>query len=302
MTEMKSSTLTPLLLLLLVSSVQADCDYDDDWCCDPRTWCEAWHFAFYQFLIGMLFYSFTSTLLDKAKLLRLARGMIQTGRATPAKVIAVQSKRVNMQDAPFAIMEYAALVEFQSLPSRDVVLKWVKITNARFQEIKTDLGGQLMPTIPSQEIYYTSITQASLQSLRALRASRGMHELIIYNWPAYPKSAVSSDVRSVDFSNLQKIVFPVLFLFMAGMMVFMFGWFASIYNYNLFQAGTKFLLLVVVQIVDVCLVWRIVACLKEFEKERNFILNDHVQVVGGEPVAGYDAVGRLDPPSLPDIV
>lgn len=290
-----------LLILSLLSLVRADCDYDDDWCCDPRSWCEALHFALFQFLFGFAFYCVLGTFLSQAKLARLAREMIQTGRAILAKVVAVQSKRLTTEEAPFTSLEHAALVEFQS-PTRDLVLKWVKITEADFQEI---LGVAVLPTITKEaEHYFTSVTEARLRSLSTTRGRT--RQLMIYHWPTYPKSAVSSDVRSVAFPIAMKVFYSVLALFLAAVMMFLFGWFFQTYNYNLSQAGAKFLVLVVVQIHAVGFVWIMFALLETFEKERNFILKDHVRVVGGvgksDNDAGYGPVGEVDTPLLPSMV
>lgn len=280
-----------LLLSLLVSCARADCDYDDDWCCDPRTWCEAWHFSFYQFLFGMFFYGIVITLTNKMKLTRLARDMIQTGRATPATVVAVQSKRLTKEDAPFTLLEHAGLVEFQD-SSRNLVLKWIKITNAHFQEIKIAAAVDELPTLTGQEAFFTSITEERLQSLTSSAIKGGTHQVMIYNWPSYPNSAVSSDARAVEFPVGMKILYSVLLLLTAGGMLFLFGWFAQIYNYNLLEAGAKCLLLLVVQMAAVGLVWSMFACLGTYEKEQNFILQDHVRVVSGG--GGGSTAGKPD--------
>lgn len=271
-----------LILLLVVSSAKGDCDYDDDWCCEPRSWCEAFHFALYQFLISLMLYAMLRGFLDNAKVVHLAREMIKSGRATSAKVIAVKSKRTNSDDAPFAMFEYAALVEFIGPFSRDVLLKWVKINRTDFQEIKTAIGGELQTTGKEYPMF---VSEANLQSLK--QASSGVHNLIIYSLSAYPKSAVSGDPGTVGLHTLSKILYAVLVLLDGGMLVFLFVWFAQIYDYNLLQAGFKFILLLVVQIASLGVVWCIYACFNTFEKEKNFILTDTVRVLGKDG----DAVG-----------
>jgi hypothetical protein len=86
------------------------------------------------------FYTILRVFIEKAKLVHLARQIIQSGRATMAKVVADKSKRLTSDDAPFQYHEYAAPVEFPSTVSCEIMLKWVKVNRACFEEIKTVVG------------------------------------------------------------------------------------------------------------------------------------------------------------------
>lgn len=282
----------PLLVVLLASAARADCDYDEEWCCDPQTWCEAFHFAFYQFMSGLLFYAILITFLDNAKLSRLARQIIQSGRATSATVIAVTSKQVSSKDAPFRLYEYAALVEFPTLP-RDTVLKWVKIKRASYEELlKSDLGRITV----NDRLYPMQITETTLESLK--HASSGVHELTIYSLTGFPKSAVSSDPppSAAGLTVIQKIGLSFVALLMGGMLAFLFVWFASIYDYHLLKAGLKFVLLLVVQIASVGVVRWLNSSVNFYEKEKNWILMDTVYVSSKEVQGdGSSALGEKQP-------
>ena len=298
--DMNSLVFTPSILkprisllaaiLLLSSTAQtarADCDYDDEWCCDPRTWCEALHFGFYLFLASLMLSAGAVSVYDRHLQERLARDIVRQGTTTSAKVLAVQAKRLNTEDAPFAIMEYAALVQFTppaSFPS-DIVIKWVKIKEAQYKQLAASLsstgssGGavQHLPTILRHfEAHPQVISEETLQSLREANA-RAMAEMQVHTLPEYPKSAVCGDPTASGFNICQKIVYATILLLCTGSCIFLVLWFASTYEYNFFQAGAK----IVVIVASVMLaVWGALWIHKVFDRpsaERDFILTDEVR-------------------------
>lgn len=285
-------------MLLLSSSDQtarADCEYDDDWCCDPQTWCEALHFGFYLFIISLLLTAIAGAVYEQYLLGRLARDVVRQGTATSAKVLAIQAKRRNTEDAPFAIMGYAALVQLTP-PGRfpsDAIIKWVKISEAQHQQLAVSLsssgsGGGTVQHLPTTLRYGEShpqvISEDTLQqSLKEANAGK-MEEILVYTWSEYPKLAVSGDPNASGFNKLEKILFTALLVGCSGLFIFLVLWFASTYEYNLFQAGAKFGVLVAFVILAVGIPLLIRQVLKVYyraDAERDFFLTDEVRV-GGE--------------------
>jgi hypothetical protein len=170
------------------------------------------------------FYTISRVFIEKAKLVHLALQIIQSGQATMGKVVAVKSKRLTSDDAPFQYHEYAALVEFPSTVFCEIMLKWVKVNRACFEEIKTVVQHQTTETE-----YPASLTGTNLQSLK--NASKGLYELTIYSSSQIPKSAVSNDPGVVGLHVFSKV------MIFSGLIVMRGGAWTCIFVINLACKG-----------------------------------------------------------------
>jgi hypothetical protein len=110
-------------------------------------------------------------------------------------------------DEPFQYHEHAALVEFPSTVSCEIMLKWVKVNRACFEEIKTVIGSEIQHQTMEKE-YPVLPTESNLQSLK--NASNGLYELTIYSSSHFPKSAVSNDPDVVGLHDISKVIFSAV--------------------------------------------------------------------------------------------
>lgn len=274
MITMKSPKLMLLGVLSLSISVPslADCEYDKEWCCDPRTWCEAFHHALYQFAFVLLVVTAASPLYYYSKLVRLARDVMQKGTATQARVITIAARRLTSDDAPFEVFEHACLVEFSPQLAERKTLKWVKIGKLKYLELSSSIEEE-MPTITKSD-FPLMIRTHELEVYRSTNLNSS--SVTVYSLSYYPESAVSTDLSSYGLNDVIKLLYVVCLIPSTGGMGFLLQDFVQEYDGHILDAGLKLLVLVATSALAAII--PILVAHHYHKKRRNFILSDEVKV------------------------
>lgn len=252
--------------------------------CETASWCEAWQVVLYSTMLSAMFWTVAKALYEDMAIARVYFKLQSKGHMVKARVIATASRRLHAHRQ--SLMDYAALVEFDSITASDrkyTILKWVKLDKDYFDLIRTRMymhlttnsgdsdGPHLCVTVPpplDRKPYPTTI---HTKVYNALKGANHFHHpqpvfLPIHHSPKYPRSAVSAtedieqEVTSAAatlglLSQSQRVLIMIVGFGFLSLLVGMNSWFSSIYDWRPWLAGLKAVVLVLAQLSVAVTVW-----------------------------------------------